>query len=474
MVRQHASLFLACLALCCATRNTGCDATIKAVCPSAWTGGDLAKCISCVDANITKLQPNCTDTGEAEKRCKGRYPGEPTPPPTPGGGKGCQKKLMKVCEEAWEHGNHSSCYACVQAHLSELTPECDLSRADKKCDLHFPPTPPPTPPTPAPPTPAPTPPDPDAPRPHIIVFVVDDQGYANIGYHNPGNVHTPHADDLAHAGVRLERHYTFRWCAPTRSALMTGRLPYHVLQQTDYVDRNMKMLPAKLKEAGYKTHQVGKWHLGLLAPWMTPHGRGFDSSLGYLAGGEDHFSQYQSRAQVFGCAGTDLYDTDAPAIGRNGTYGAYIYNAEIQRVVEAHNATDKAHPLMMYIATQVMHAPQQVPDEWKNLYDEPKYSDDYRIMQGMASASDSVLGNTTAALKAKGMWNDTILIYTSDNGGPAGQASSGHSGNNWPLRGGKTNNFEGGVRVASFLSGGFLPASVRGSARDGYMHVADW
>ena len=255
---------------------------------------------------------------------------------------------------------------------------------------------------------------------------------------------------------------------------MTGRLPYHVLQQTDHVDRNMKMLPAKLKEAGYRTHQVGKWLLGLLAPWMTPHGRGFDTSLGYLAGGEDHYSQYQNKAKVFGCVGTDLYDTDKPAIGRNGTYGAYIYNAEVQRVIAAHDATDKAHPLMMYIATQVMHAPQQVPDVWKNLYNDPKYSDDYQIMQGMASASDEVLGNTTAALKAKGMWNNTLLIYTSDNGGPSGQAASGHSGNNWPLRGGKTNNFEGGVRVASFVSGGFVPASVGGSARDGYMHVADW
>ena len=212
-----------CAVLCCtalASAGAGCDQKINAVCPDAWKHGDLKSCLACVDANIAKLQPNCTDTAAAEKKCANQYPGgTPTPPPTPGGGggTGCQKKLVAVCEAAWDRGNRSSCYACAKAHLPELLPDCDLARAEKKCDIHFPPTPAPTPHTPAPPTPAPTPPNPDAPRPHIIVFVVDDQGYANIGYHNPGNVHTPHADGLAAAGVRLERHYTFRWCAPTRS-----------------------------------------------------------------------------------------------------------------------------------------------------------------------------------------------------------------------------------------------------------------
>lgn len=456
--------------------GNGCEQMINAVCNHAWNHGDDASCRACVDANIAKLLPACQNLLFAESKCDKRYPGSPTPSPTPsgGGGNGCQKRMEQVCAAAWNHGNVSSCYACAKANLAMLEPNCTLDRADKKCDLHFPPTPPPTPPTPAPPTPVPTPPDPQAPKPNIIVFVVDDQGYANVGYHNPENVHTPHTDALATGGLRLERHYTYRWCAPTRSALMTGRLPYHVFQHTDHVERNMNMLPAKLKEAGYRTHQVGKWHLGLVKPWMTPHGRGFDTSLGYLAGGEDHYTQFQNRAKVFGCVGTDLYETDRPALGKNGTYAAYIYNTEIARVINGHDAADKAHPLFMYIATQVMHAPQEVPDRWKNMYDAGKYSDDYRIMNGMASASDEVLANTTALLKAKGMWENTLLVYTSDNGGPAGQASSGHSGNNFPLRGGKTNNFEGGVRVVSFVSGGFLPDSVRNSTRDGYIHAADW
>ena len=211
-------------------------------------------------------------------------------------------------------------------------------------------------------------------------------------------------------------------------------------------------------------------HLGLLYDWMTPRGRGFDSSLGYLAGGEDHYTQYQQRAQVFGCTGTDLYDTDSPAIGRNGTYGAFIYGQEVRRVIEAH---DRTRPLFMYLAPQVMHAPQEVPSRFKALYAQ-NHSDDYAIMNGMASAADELLGNATAALKAKGMWNNTLIIATSDNGGPAGRLSSGSSGNNWPLRGGKTNFFEGGVRVTAWVGGGFVPQRARGASRTGYIHAADW
>merc|ERR1719198_2751713 len=90
----------------------------------------------------------------------------------------------------------------------------------------------------------------------------------------------------------------------------------------------------------------------------------------------------------------------------------------------------------------------------------------------MASISDEVLGNLTAALKTRGMWNNTLIIMTSDNGGPAGKKSSGHSGNNYPLRGGKTNNFEGGIRVVSYVSGGAVPRS--GVSLEGYVHNADW
>jgi len=235
------------------------------------------------------------------------------------------------------------------------------------------------------------------------------------------------------------------------------------------------MLPKKLQSVGYTTHMVGKWHLGDTVNWMTPYSRGFNTSLGYLAGGEDHYTQLQSGEA--GCPGVDLWQTNAPAYGKNGTYAAFMYNEELERIIDSHPNPNK-NPLFLYVATQTMHAPQEVPSFYSDPYSSKGYDLDYSIMNGMATVSDSILGNLTNALKKKGMWNNTLLIHVSDNGGPAGRLSSGHSGNNWPLRGGKTNNFEGGVRVASFLTGGFLTNSVAeeriGSELHGYIHLADW
>ena len=96
------------------------------------------------------------------------------------------------------------------------------------------------------------------------------QGYANVGFNNPKNVHTPNMNKLVQDGIILKRHYTFRWCAPTRSALMTGRLPYHVYQQGSHVTRGYTMLPRKLQQVGYETHQVGQL---LFQSRTTQHGK---------------------------------------------------------------------------------------------------------------------------------------------------------------------------------------------------------
>jgi arylsulfatase B len=120
---------------------------------------------------------------------------------------------------------------------------------------------------------------------------------------------------------------------------------------------------------------------------------------------------------------------------------------------------------------QVMHAPNEVTAEFSSLFDAEAYTPGYAIYNGMGAAADSLFGNTTDALKSLDMWNNTLLVAMSDNGGPAGV--DGGNANNWPLRGGKKTEFEGGVRVNAFLAGGFLPASLSGASRDGYIHVCD-
>jgi hypothetical protein len=138
---------------------------------------------------------------------------EEEPPHT---GFGCQKRLSAVCP-GWQN-DKASCERCVRAHLPALEPNCTLARATEKCATggSHPGTGLPVGPTPLPPTPPTT----GAVRPHMVMFVVDDMGWANIGFHNPGNVFTPNLDAEAAAGVILDRHYAYRWCAPTRSSLM--------------------------------------------------------------------------------------------------------------------------------------------------------------------------------------------------------------------------------------------------------------
>ena len=327
-----------------------------------------------------------------------------------------------------------------------------------------------------------------APQPHIIMHVTDDQGWANVGYHNTGNVITPTMDLLAtKEGIRFERHYAYQWCAPSRASLMTGRLPYHVYERAlhgsgfqhateatklapEAVNRGMTMLPKKLQSVGYITHQIGKWHLGMMMDWQTPVGRGFNSSFGYLGGGEDHNTQAGMR-QEWGCSGTDLWQNHGPVSGGNGTYGGYLYNNAAVRIIEEHPQPD-VNPLFMYLATQTMHAPLQVPSYFSDMYE--NYTHLYGVSNGMATVTDSILENVTTALKKRGMWNHTLIVHVSDNGGPvAGCAGASHA-NNYPLRGGKHTNWEGGIRVVAFASGGFLPKSRYGMVLNGMMHNCDW
>ena len=238
-------------------------------------------------------------------------------------------------------------------------------------------------------------------------------------------------------GIELDRHYAYRFCSPTRSSLMSGRYPMHVNQFNHVgstmgggVGANFTIIAKKLKGAGFATHQLGKWHCGQSSADLLPAGRGFDTSLGYLNGAEDHWNQHRVACgdQNF----VDLYATDRPATDKNGTYGALIYHDEALRLIGAHNP---ATPFFLYLALQINHAPLQVPDKYLEYYPcDNKNCTTRQTYQAMTVLADEVLGNVTAALKAKGMWENTLMVVSSDNGGPTG--TDANSANNFPLRGG--------------------------------------
>eukprot|EP00038_Savillea_parva_P017529 m.20629 g.20629 ORF g.20629 m.20629 type:complete len:718 (-) comp3812_c0_seq1:251-2404(-) len=324
--------------------------------------------------------------------------------------------------------------------------------------------------------------------PRVLLFQLgDDYGFNNVGYpHGPLNqgnpeMMTPTMDELAMSGIRLERHYVYKYCSPTRSAFLTGRLPVHVNQNNacndarapSGADLRMTLLPQKLKSAGYTTAIVGKWHCGARSAANLPVNRGFDFHLGFLKGGEDHFHQNH-------CAGgpnaaiVDLWTQHAPARGLNDTYSAFLYTDGVLGVID--NFTKSNDPngkLFIYLPWHNTHDPLEAPDEY--MYP-PYYNNSFgprMTYNAMARALDQGMHNITSAIKTAGLWNETLVFFSADNGGwllPGGVAGS----SNWPLRGGKVTDFEGGVRGVSFLSGGYLPESVRGSRHHGYMSIADW
>jgi arylsulfatase B len=217
--------------------------------------------------------------------------------------------------------------------------------------------------------------------------------------------------------------------------------------------------------------------------WMYPTSRGFNSSLGYQGAFEDHYSQQAGggKNSPFGCPGVDLWHNETPAYGYNGTYGDQLYHDEMQRVLRVHHARHsgdvKQQPFFIYMALQVLHGPQQVPPAFADYFRARGYTEDYSLYNGMGSFADQVLGNLTSLLHELGLYSNTLVVVLSDNGGPARKLTE-HTkslgGNNYPLRGGKTNLFEGGVRTVAFATGGFVPEHARGSVRDGMMHICDW
>ena len=328
-----------------------------------------------------------------------------------------------------------------------------------------------------------------ASRPHIILALADDLGWNNVGWRN-AELRTPALDELRATGVDLQRLYVFKYCSPSRSSLMSGRLPLHVTQNNKNnevtnpggVDLRMTLLPARLKEAGYYTAMVGKSHLGARSVANLPINRGFDSHFGFLKGGEDHLTQ---RSQDDGLSFVDLWRDHGPAFGENGTFSTYIYTREAVRVIEAHAALNRRErataastaavtPLFMYLSWHAVHTPLEAPPD-RTVAPVADGDKTRASMNALVEMLDEGMANVTAALRSSGLWQRTLLAFHADNGGWTSSLELG--GNNWPLRGGKVSAFEGGVRATGFVNGGFLDAvnpALRGSAFHGLMHICDW
>jgi arylsulfatase A-like enzyme len=310
-----------------------------------------------------------------------------------------------------------------------------------------------------------------APRPNIVYIVVDDMGWRDVGFQG-SDIATPNIDRLATEGAVLADFYVLPMCTPTRAALMTGRYPLRYGLQTGVIPAagtygiplDEYLLPQALKDAGYRTAMSGKWHLGHAKAAYWPRQRGFDSFYGATVGEIDHFKHSSHGVK-------DWYRDNEPL--EESGFDNSLFGAEAVRVIEEH---DLAAPLFLYLAFTAPHTPFQAPQEYvdrfRHIGDENR-----RIYAAMISVIDDEVGKVVAALEKRGMRDNTVVVFQSDNGGVRNSLFSGDSAvggalpaDNGPFRDGKGTLYEGGTRVAALVN---WPGKVEPGRVEGMLHVVD-
>lgn len=324
----------------------------------------------------------------------------------------------------------------------------------------------------------------DAQKPNIIFIMADDLGNADLGYRG-GQVSTPNIDKLANDGVRLESFYGEPVCTPSRAALMTGRYPMRYGLQTLVIfpshtyglPTDEKTLPQALKEAGYKTLMTGKWHLGHADRKFWPQNRGFDYFYGNIVGEVNYFTRERG--------GVIDWQRNGEFLAEKGYYTDLIGDDAVKLIEQQ----DGEHPFFLYFASLAPHAPYQAPENAVAKYSGvPEKL--RRTYMGMISELDVQIGRMVAALDKKGFRDNTIILFSSDNGGAtSGLFAQGAKGNderdheeggieqgqkapasNAPFSGGKGSLKEGGVRVPAFVS---WPGKLKPRVVNEPLHMVD-
>jgi arylsulfatase A-like enzyme len=295
-------------------------------------------------------------------------------------------------------------------------------------------------------------------KPNVAVIVADDLGYAEVSFHekHAKEVSTPHLDALAAAGIVCRQGYVSgHVCSPTRAGLMTGRYQQRLGLYTggeagSGLPLGETLLPGFLKAAGYATGQFGKWHLGPTLEWSPVH-RGFDEVYGFLGrGAHDYFKLDDPEDPIY--RGLEPVRDSGYLTDRLGEEtAAFIRKQRTGR------------PFFAYLAFNAVHAPMQAPEEEIAKFDTGDPVRNTRLAMGRRL--DDAVGRVIAALKESGAWENTLVFFLSDNGGPLAQ-----SADNTPLRGGKHTDYEGGVRVPFVVS---WPARLKPGGSDAVVSALD-
>ncbi|MBM3241607.1 N-acetylgalactosamine 6-sulfate sulfatase [Candidatus Poribacteria bacterium] len=284
-------------------------------------------------------------------------------------------------------------------------------------------------------------------RPNIIFILADDLGYGDLSSYGAKDLHTPNLDSLVASGIRFDNFYAnCPVCSPTRASILTGQYPdmvgvpgvirTHPYANFGYLASHAVMLPEVLKRAGYDTAIIGKWHLGLESP-NTPNERGFDHFHGFLGDMMDDYYSHRRHDINYMRLNDKEIDPEGHATG--------LFTEWSLDYIKSRGKFKQ--PFFLYLAYNAPHTPIQPPEEWLDRVREREQGIDENRAKLVALIEhfDDGIGKVLKALSESGLTDNTLIIFTSDNGGQLNVGAS-----NGALRGGKGEMWEGGIREPMF------------------------
>ena len=318
-----------------------------------------------------------------------------------------------------------------------------------------------------------------AEQPNVVFIIADDLGWADVEFHS-GNTPTPNLNRLLSEGVELRQHYVAPVCSPTRAGFLTGRYWSRFGITTPINNRGLPfetVTAAKaLGDAGYSTALIGKWHLGSKPQWGPNH-FGFGHSYGSLAGGVAPWNHMYKKGPY-----STTWHRNEKLIHEKG-HVTDLLTDEAVKWIATNASNDASKPFFLYVPFTAVHLPIREPDEWMD-----KVPAEIKDVVGRQYSAcilhlDAAVGRIIEAIDKVGKKENTLIVFTSDNGGSTAQNNDTKypndncpdgklSGNNKPLRGQKGSLYEGGIRVPTIVR---WPGRLkRGSKFEAPVCVIDW